>query len=57
MIFSNGFFGAAASVIAGVIVEILGWPPAFYLAAGSSFIGFVASLRLPRTGRARLGGA
>ena len=46
---SNAFFGAASSVIAGVIVGSLGWPPAFYFAAGLFFIGFLASLMLPRT--------
>jgi FSR family fosmidomycin resistance protein-like MFS transporter len=46
---SNAFFGAASSVIAGVIVGTLGWPPAFYFAAGLFFIGFLASLMLPRT--------
>ena len=46
---SNALFGAASSVIAGVIVGSLGWPPAFYFAAGLFFIGFLASLMLPRT--------
>lgn len=50
---SNAFFGAAASVISGVIVGTLGWPPAFYFAAGLFFIGFLASLMMPRTDAGR----
>jgi hypothetical protein len=46
---SKAFFGAASSVIAGVIVGTLGWPSAFYFAAGLFFVGFVALLILSRT--------
>jgi MHS family proline/betaine transporter-like MFS transporter len=44
---SNAFFGAIASVIAGVLVEYVGWHSAFYFASGLFFLGFLASLALP----------
>jgi len=44
---SNAFFGAIASVIAGVLVEYIGWHSAFYFASGLFFLGFLASLALP----------
>ena len=44
---SNAFFGAMASVIAGVIVEYIGWHAAFYFASGLFFLGFLSSLALP----------
>ena len=44
---SNAFFGAIASIIAGVIVEYIGWHAAFYFASGLFFLGFLASLALP----------
>jgi FSR family fosmidomycin resistance protein-like MFS transporter len=43
----NAFFGAMASVIAGVIVEYIGWHAAFYFASGLFFLGFLSSLALP----------
>ena len=44
---SNAFFGAMASVLAGVLVEYVGWHAAFYFASGLFFLGFLASLALP----------
>ncbi|MCH9016969.1 MAG: MFS transporter [Chloroflexi bacterium] len=44
---SNAFFGAMASVIAGVLVEYVGWHAAFYFASGLFFLGFLSSLALP----------
>ncbi len=44
---SNAFFGAMASIIAGVIVEYIGWDAAFYFASGLFFLGFLSSLALP----------
>ena len=44
---SNAFFGAMASVIAGFIVEYIGWHAAFYFASGLFFLGFLSSLALP----------
>ena len=44
---SNAFFGAMASIIAGVIVEYIGWHAAFYFASGLFFLGFLSSLALP----------
>ena len=41
------FFGAMASIIAGVIVEYIGWHAAFYFASGLFFLGFLSSLALP----------
>lgn len=46
---SNAFFGAISSVIAGVLVEYMGWHSAFYFASGLFFLGFLASLALPST--------
>lgn len=45
---SNAFFGATASILAGVIVEYIGWHAAFYFASGLFFLGFISSLALPR---------
>lgn len=50
---SNAFFGAASSIIAGVIVEQFGWPPAFYFASALFFVGFVVSLLMPSTGASK----
>ena len=44
---SNAFFGAMASIIAGVVVEYIGWHAAFYFASGLFFLGFLSSLALP----------
>ena len=44
---SNAFFGAMASILAGVIVEYIGWHPAFYFASGLFFLGFLSALALP----------
>ena len=44
---SNAFFGAMASIIAGVAVEYIGWHAAFYFASGLFFLGFLSSLALP----------
>ena len=53
---SNAFFGALASVAAGVLVEYAGWHSAFYFASTLFFIGLGASLLMP-SGRARSGAA
>ena len=44
---SNAFFGAMSSIIAGVLVESVGWHAAFYFASGLFFLGFLSSLVLP----------
>ena len=44
---SNAFFGAMASVMAGVLVEYVGWHAAFFFASGLFFLGFLSSLALP----------
>ena len=49
---SNAFFGAMASIAAGVLADYAGWASAFYLAAGLYFFGFVVSLIMPN-GRPR----
>ena len=48
---SNAFFGAAASVAAGVLVEFVGWHSAFYFAAGLFFSGLLAALLMPNGAR------
>ena len=48
---SNAFFGAATAVIAGWIIGSFGWTPAFYLASSLFFLGFLASVIMPSTGR------
>ena len=52
---SNAFFGAMASISAGVLAEFAGWESAFYMAAGLYFFGFVVSTLMPggRAGTAR----
>ena len=50
---SNAFFGAMASIAAGVLADYAGWASAFYLAAGLYFFGFAVSALMPG-GRARL---
>ena len=52
---SNAFFGAMASIAAGVLAQYFGWSSAFYLAAGFYFLGFAVSALMPG-GRARAGG-
>ena len=47
---SNAFSGAVAAIIAGALVGFYGWPVAFYFAAGLFFVGFLASLLMPKTG-------
>ena len=44
---SNAFFGAMASIVAGALVEYIGWHSAFYFASGLFFLGFLSSLALP----------
>ena len=44
---SNAFFGAMASIVAGVVVEYISWDAAFYFASGLFFLGFASSLALP----------
>jgi FSR family fosmidomycin resistance protein-like MFS transporter len=54
---SNAFFGAMASIIAGIIIDGVrwfgldwdgfGWHAAFYFASGLFFLGFLSSLALP----------
>ena len=50
---SNAFFGAMASIAAGVLADFAGWASAFYLAAGLYFLGFAISALMP-PGRARM---
>ena len=45
---SNAFFGAMASILAGVLVEYVGWHAAFFFASGLFFLGFLSALALPR---------
>lgn len=45
---SNAFFGAMASILAGVLVEYVGWHAAFFFASGLYFLGFLSALALPR---------
>ena len=49
---SNAFFGAMASIAAGVLADFAGWSSAFYLAAGLYFLGFFISVLMP-SGRIR----
>ncbi len=49
---SNAFFGAMASIAAGLLADYAGWASAFYLAAGLYFLGFLVSALMP-SGRAR----
>ena len=44
---SNAFFGAIASVVAGFLVEYVGWHAAFYFAAGLFFLGFLCAMAMP----------
>ena len=44
---SNAFFGAMASIAAGVLADYAGWASAFYLASGLYFFGFFVSLLMP----------
>ena len=44
---SNAFFGAISSIVAGVLVEYIGWQSAFYFASSLFFVGFLSSLLLP----------
>ena len=44
---SNAFFGAMASILAGVIVEYVGWHAAFFFTSGLFFLGFLCSLAMP----------
>ena len=44
---SNAFFGAIASVLAGVLVEYVGWHAAFYFASGLFFLGFLCAMAMP----------
>ncbi|MQF94055.1 MAG: MFS transporter [SAR202 cluster bacterium] len=48
---SNAFFGAMSSILAGVLVEYVGWHSAFYFAAGLFFLGFLAAAVMPGTVR------
>ena len=49
---SNAFFGAMASIAAGVLAHFTEWSSAFYLAAGLYFLGFFISVLMP-SGRIR----
>ena len=49
---SNAFFGAMASIAAGLLADYADWASAFYLAAGLYFLGFLVSALMP-SGRAR----
>ena len=51
---SNAFFSAGAAIIAGLLVGFYGWPVAFYFSAGLFFVGFMASLLMPKTGHLQL---
>ena len=51
---SNAFFGAGAAIVAGLLVGFYGWPVAFYFAAGLFFVGFLASMLMPRSGAPQL---
>jgi len=44
---SNAFFGAMSSIIAGVLVEYVGWHSAFYFAASLFFLGFLCAVAMP----------
>jgi MFS family permease len=50
---SNAFFGALASVAAGVLVEYAGWHSAFYFASTLFFVGLGASLLMPSGSKVR----
>ena len=52
---SNAFFGAMASVGAGLLANYAGWSSAFYLASGLYFLGFGVSGLMPSGRRARMG--
>jgi len=45
---SNAFFGAGAAIVAGWLVAGYDWEAAFYFAAALFFVGFLASLVMPR---------
>ncbi len=45
---SNAFFGAGTAVVAGWLVAGYDWEAAFYFAAALFFVGFLASLVMPR---------
>ena len=45
---SNAFFGAGTAIVAGWLVAETGWEAAFYFAAALFFMGFLASLVMPR---------
>ena len=51
---SNSFFAAASSVVAGALVGLFDWQAAFYFAASLFFLGFLASLILPSTGKPKV---
>ena len=53
---SNAFFGAMSSIIAGALVEYVGWHSAFYFASGLFFLGFLAALVLPGDAIKQTGG-
>jgi MFS family permease len=48
---SNALFGAGTAIVAGLVASKFGWEPTFYLASGIFFVGFIASLLMPSTGR------
>ncbi len=50
---SNAFFGALASVAAGILVEYAGWHSAFYFASTLFFVGLGASLLMPSGSKVR----
>jgi MFS family permease len=51
---SNAFFGAGIALVAGFLVNSYGWVAAFYFASALFFLGFLASLLMPRPSLPRL---
>ncbi len=45
---SNAFFGAGTAIVAGWLVAETGWEAAFYFTSALFFMGFLASLVMPR---------
>ena len=51
---SNAFFGAGIALVAGFLVDAYGWVAAFYFASALFFVGFLASLLMPRPSLPRM---
>jgi FSR family fosmidomycin resistance protein-like MFS transporter len=49
----NAFFGAATAIASGFLADVYGREVAFYTASALFFVGFLASLLMPSTGRPR----